>query len=200
MMRYDLINHLIKTYGLKSYLEIGLQARANNFDKIQCEKKISIDPDPNAEADFQMTSDDFFKYGVDTLRNEVGFLESIDIVFCDGLHHADQIRKDFENSLMILSPKFVVIHDCNPPKEQYTHVPRDSKMWWGDVYKFAVALTASAGFRVVDIDCGCGVFDGTKNKQVFLVPYDNTEWWYFDTNRKELLNLITYAQFLEMHQ
>lgn len=40
----QLLNYLIERYGLKSYLEIGLQNPANNFDKINAWLKIGVDP------------------------------------------------------------------------------------------------------------------------------------------------------------
>ena len=40
----QLLNYLIERYGLKSYLEIGLQNPANNFDKINANVKVGVDP------------------------------------------------------------------------------------------------------------------------------------------------------------
>ena len=56
----------------------------NNFDKIKCREKFCIDPDPNAEADFELTSDEFFKINH----------KKYDCIFVDGLHEAHQVYKD----------------------------------------------------------------------------------------------------------
>lgn len=204
--RTDLLNHLIQKHGLKRYLEIGLQNAAQNFDKIQCEYKVSVDPDPEAHATFCMTSDEFFEKRI-TLKTmsiapskeiAIHVLGDFDIIFIDGLHTAEQVKKDFENALQILSPNgFIVLHDCNPEKEEYTHVPRDKKgSWNGDVYKFAIELSATAAYCTVDIDNGCGVFGGTRNRDIFLVT-NECEWEYFDQNRKELLNIISWDEFVK---
>ena len=42
--RWDLINYLIRVNGYKNYLEIGL-FNGECFNKIICERKISVDPD-----------------------------------------------------------------------------------------------------------------------------------------------------------
>ena len=44
MTRQNIINNLIKTYGYKSYLEIGLNNPEYNYVHIQCEHKESVDP------------------------------------------------------------------------------------------------------------------------------------------------------------
>ncbi len=150
--RTDLINYLIKQYNLQSYLEIGLQNANNNFNHIRCQEKTSVDPDPVARAIFHGTSDEFFeRYG--KLRNPA----PIDLVFVDGLHHAEQAARDTMNAIRV-GAKYVVLHDCYPDKEEFTQVPRKTKRWFGDVYKVAVELAKDpVNFCVVDMDCGCGV-------------------------------------------
>ena len=100
--------------------------------------KISVDPDPKAGAIIRATSDDFF-----TLFPDSRF----DLIFIDGLHHADQVKKDLVNSFRQLNPGGVIVmHDCNPPTEATTCVPRGSQReWCGDTYKTAVSLQAQIG-------------------------------------------------------
>ena len=133
----QLLNYLIERYGLKSYLEIGVQNPANNFDKINCPYKEGVDPEIKRRGDlFDMTSDKYFE-----MIPEYRFF---DLIFIDGLHHADQVKRDFENSLRCLNDNgFIVIHDTLPDEEQYTTVPRQTKKWFGDVYKFAMTLMLS---------------------------------------------------------
>lgn len=198
--RTDLLNFLIEKHGLKSYLEIGLQNAAQNFDKIKCEHKSSVDPNPNAKADFKLTSDDFFYFGFYYNRNAQELLGiEYDIIFIDGLHTAEQVQKDFENALKILSPKgFIVLHDCNPLKEDHTIVPRPTERghWNGDVYKFAIQLGISRDlYCTVDIDNGCGVFANLKRFDLMGYTFP-INWKYFDENRKQLLNLISWDEFV----
>jgi hypothetical protein len=189
--RTDLLNHLAEKYNLKRYLEIGVQDPKQNFDKIICKQKVSVDPDQNAGAGFQMISDDFFNVWTANIN-----YQEFDLIFIDGLHTAEQVKKDFESALKILSPGgFIVLHDCNPEKEEHTIVPRPTKTghWNGDVYKFAVAFEESPHVHTVDIDNGCMVIqfkEGLRWKKVDFILWD-----FFDQYRKELLHLISWEEF-----
>lgn len=200
--RTDLLNHLAEKYQLKRYLEIGVQVPELNFDKIICEYKIGVDPDPKARATQCRTSDDFFKYTQDHIMiNPESTFQPFDLIFIDGLHTAEQVKKDFENALKILSPNgFIVLHDCNPEKEEHTIVPRPTKTghWNGDVYRFALYLTYPDSDRcfVVDIDNGCLVWQ--MGKHVYYEPSGLSclSWDSFNKNRKYYLNLITWDEFI----
>ena len=185
--RTDLINFLIKKYNLKSFLEIGCQKNVN-FNAIECKKKVSVDPDPAANATFCMTSDEYFYNN----------FEVFDIIFIDGLHEYQQVKKDFENSYRVISANgFIILHDCNPIGEEFTSVPRETKVWYGDVYKFAAQLgTNWLSFKTIDMDCGCGVF--MPNTQEYALREVPT-WEHFEQNRDRLLNLISWEDFLKTH-
>jgi hypothetical protein len=202
--RTDLLNFLAEKYNLQSYLEIGVQHPEQNFDKIKCDYKASVDPDPEAKAMFCMTSDDYFKViqkgtFVYALNKEV--YPQFDLIFIDGLHTAEQVKKDFENALKILSPNgFIVLHDCNPEKEEHTIVPRPTERghWNGDVYKFAVSVQFPK--KTVNIDNGCMVLhDGFD----FIIRPDNRiediTWAAFDDARGTYLNLISWDEFVRSH-
>jgi SAM-dependent methyltransferase len=207
--RTDLLNHLAQRYQLKRYLEIGVQVPELNFDKIQCAYKVGVDPDPKANASFCLTSDEFFNIGPATLGlfDDKGIylgFEMFDLIFIDGLHTAEQVKKDFENALKILSPNgFIILHDCNPEKEEHTIVPRPTKTghWNGDVYRFALFLTypefENRAF-VVDIDNGCLVFQSGVNDFYQPAGLGCPDWRYFDLHRKELLNLISWDEFVNL--
>lgn len=191
--RTDLLNFLTEKYNLQRYLEIGVQVPELNFDKIKCPIKYGVDPDPKARATLQMTSDEAFS---------VGFRRKFDLVFLDGLHTAEQVKKDFENALKVLSPNgFIVLHDCSPLKEEHTIVPRPTERghWNGDVYKFAMALSCDK--FCVDIDNGCMVVPNQKGIKAsqYLLPFTERELWaHFSRNRKELLNLISWDEFINL--
>ena len=209
--RTDIINHLIQKYGLKRYLEIGLQNADQNFNKIQCEYKISVDPDPNAHATFCMTSDKFFTITDDDLHDygwashfkvngtKDSYWSDYEIIFLDGLHTSEQIQKDFENALKVLAPNgWIVLHDCCPEKEEHTIVPRPTERghWNGDVYKFACKLSANKNYWTVNEDNGCGVYRNDGNYKIH--DKENWTWSEFQQNKKTLLNLISYEQFLSL--
>lgn len=210
MKRTDVINHLIQKHGFKRYLEIGLNDSTQNFDKIQCDYKISVDPDPNAMATYCITSDEFF---INWRRVEVTckydngkkkFVDAdtdlilFDCIFLDGEHSEEQLEKDFYNALKILSHGgCIIMHDTSPESEDLTHFPRDKKgSWNGSCYKFA-SRVSSISFFTVDIDHGVSVY---KNDDYPLIVRNEViTWKLFNKKRKELLNLITFEQFINTH-
>lgn len=182
MNHTQILQYLIDTRGLSSYCEIGLQNSKNNFDKIKCKTKVSVDPDPNALAMYKCTSDDFF------ITNNRQF----SIIFIDGLHTADQVKRDFENSLRCLNDNgFIVIHDTCPANEEGTFVPRETRRWWGDVYKFAMSLCQYAGIKFVtlDMDEGCTIVW----KDATVTDYDpicGSTWQDYQKNKAIWLNIV----------
>ena len=200
--RIDIINFLIKKFNLKSYLEIGVQNKDNCFNKIECDFKVCVDPDPISEATFIAPSDEYF-YS----KTKLGFTqdhEKFDLIFIDGLHHTDQVDRDIENSLKFLSKKgFIVIHDCNPTNNLMQHVPRVSKVWTGDVWKSIVKfrLKNPDNCVVVDTDFGCVIiFQNWNYYSDDLMPISESEMTYslLESKRKELLNLITVDEFYNL--
>jgi len=195
----ELINYLIGKFSLQSYLEIGTFNRSHNFDLINCPKKTCVDPDPKALADYQCTSDFFFET-VNKLDPDDGGRRQFGLVFIDGLHHSDQVRKDFENALECLMPGgFIVLHDCNPPTEATTCIPRGAQReWCGDVYKFACTLGEYSGidFRTVDFDYGCVVVWRDPSRAGNPVGQEIT-WDFFQQN-KSLLRLTSPKEFVDL--
>lgn len=188
LMRWDIINYLIKKYNLKSYLEIGVQNKIC-FNKIECSKKISVDPDKSAQATFIETSNDFFSH------NKFKF----GIIFIDGLHEFKQCSADITNSLLSLSEGgFIVIHDCNPITELMQKVPREVKEWTGDVWKSIVYMRHEKIVKtyVVDCDYGCAVICWGENPS--LRTGTDVSYKDLESNRKELLNLISPEEFYKL--
>ncbi len=154
LKRYDIINALIKRHGYKKYLEIGVQNPIHCFDKIKCQQKNGVDPNPHygtnpkikewySHAIFELTSDEFF--GKMDANPDGIPLEKFDIIFIDGLHEAEQVKRDIANSLRWLAPGGkIVMHDCNPTTEIMQKVPREVKEWTGDVWKALVSYRADA--------------------------------------------------------
>lgn len=131
MDKSEIINRIIAETGSESYLEIGY-GNGYNFKQIKCKSKLSCDPDTKNHEALKMTSDEFFEAHKDNV---------FECVFIDGLHHADQVRKDIINS-MKCNAKAIILHDTIPPTQAHQIVPRKQTSWTGDVYKAAV------GFRM----------------------------------------------------
>lgn len=180
----EVLNYIIQTKDFKKYLEIGSQ-HGRNFYAIACDSKTGVDPDKTCKATHYMTSDEFFA------QNKCKF----EIIFIDGDHTADQVRRDFINAMACLSENgIIVLHDTNPLKEEWTKVPRDSKQWTGNVYLFVCNLLAE--FRTLSFDYGITVV-----KKCEYVCYDDIiPWSAFDVNRKTLLKLVTEEEFKQWLQ
>jgi hypothetical protein len=178
MKRFDIINHLIRVNNYKSFLEIGTQEHIN-LSNIIIDKKVSVDPDPEVNADFILPSDDFFKQNTD----------KFDIIFVDGLHHADFVYRDMVNSLKILNPGgCIIVHDVIPSSYESQLIPLEktletgSGIWNGDVWKGWVKLRTERKdliMKVINTDHGCGIIHSTKyGSGDYLESYNNGYYEY----------------------
>lgn len=213
MHRSELINHLIWKVGYnKAYLEIGLDNPENNYFKIQCANKESVDPYLNLEIDqnfdieyakekvltYKMTSDDFF------IQNT----KKYDVIFIDGLHKGVQVVKDIQNSLNYLNPGgYVIVHDCLPINEESQTEERGTAVHWnGSVWKAIPNLSMIDGisFRVVDTDEGCAIIQKYKNNLDFS-KYKVSDLQYNEVFnnikiRNSILHVISQDEFFEIYR
>lgn len=177
-----IINRIIKDNKCESYLEIGY-GNGHNFNQIKCKIKTSCDPDSKSGEPLKMTSDKFFE----AHKGKV-----YELVFIDGLHHADQVRKDIINA-MKCNPIAIILHDTIPHSKDMQEVPRNTKQWTGDVWRSAVGFKQSypdVRFETYRSDYGLTVIypEGKKSRKHF----ENREMTYeeFKVNEVELLNII----------
>lgn len=191
MKRFSMINYLADLIKARSYLEIGVRRVSDNFNKINIQHKVGVDPGLEGynEATYQLTSDDFFASNY----------EFFDIIFIDGLHEQEQVLRDIINSLSILNPKgFIVCHDMNPLSEASQMVPRIQKYWHGDCWKAWVKLrqtNPNISMNVIPDDCGLGIIQHGSQELLDIkgleITYEN-----FEKHREEWLNLISLKEFL----
>lgn len=196
--RYDIINHLIERYKLINYLEIGV-FQGENIRLIKALHKDGVDPGVEGyvvpEVNYPMTSDDFFEL---IKGHDIKY----DIIFIDGLHHADQVEKDIQNSLNhLVDNGFIVMHDCNPVSYEAQLIPRETIAWNGDTWKAFVKFKFKyPNFKsyVIDTDFGVGIIQNTSDYRGPFMPEMEEliqKWEYFDENKKQLLNLIDWDEF-----
>jgi len=187
MNRTQIINALIEKHNYKSFLEIGVDTGVNR-QQVNYKEYVGVDPNKHTPATHHMTSDDYF------FSNTRKF----DIIFVDGLHHADQVFKDICNSLDHLNEGgTIVCHDMSPIQEIHQRVPRESQIWNGDCWKAWVQLRTERNdleMFVVDTDWGCGVI--TKGKQTKLKIVEPVTFDNLVINRKKWLNLISVNDFM----
>ena len=199
--RTSIINHLIKKYNLKSYLEIGVR-NGSNINKIIIDELVGIDPNlkpyKNVNKEnltlVEKKSDDYFK----------NLDRKFDIIFIDGLHLEEQVTRDIDNSLNHLNKNgFLIMHDCNPPtnfhqRDNYC-VNGSYPSWNGTVWKAYVKKRMTAHnikMYVVNTDWGVGVIQlGTQE----LYPkIENLKYENLEKDRKKILNLISVEEFLKL--
>jgi hypothetical protein len=179
-----LLNYLVEFFNYDSYLEIGVRNPADNFNLINIKNKDGVDP--AGKCNFVMTSNEFFK-----INNK-----KYDLIFIDGLHTENQVVADFEYALKCLNKDgTIVLHDCNPPTEWHQREIYDGGAWNGTAWKAFVKLRMSRKdlfMCVVDTDWGLGVIKMGKQK---IFDKGQINFKFLDSNRKELLNLMSMDEF-----
>lgn len=195
-MRWDVLNHIAKMIGAKRYLEIGV-ADGSCMRQIDIEEKWGVDPSQrpgavSASSIFVPRTSDFF---FEKLAAQSGLF---DLVFIDGDHRADQVYREVQAAIHILSPNGVIcLHDCNPHSEEMQEVPlRTGYQWTGDVWK-AIARLRSDGehrVRVIPSDYGIGVVLPARGRPVKAYPLpsepDRLLWRDLVADRENLLGLV----------
>jgi len=186
MNRIDIVNKLIAKNKLNKYLEIGVNRTNRRSDKVVCEKQTGVDP--NYEGDDEtilaITSDDFFA------TNKKKF----DLIFIDGDHRIEQVKKDLKNALAHLSKRgIVVLHDCLPVDKEEAGPERmkGGGAWCGQVWHINGLLEV-----IVDTDHGVGITskrsEGSRDSIPLLMPWIPEE-------RAKMQNVISVSEFLEIH-
>tara|TARA_Y100001970_G_scaffold186105_1_gene226336 strand:- start:553 stop:1230 length:678 start_codon:yes stop_codon:yes gene_type:complete len=189
--RFQIIQKIIDFKKYNSYLEIGCDQN-KNFSNITINKKIGVDP--NSGGTHRMTSDSFFE------KSKSKF----DIIFIDGLHTYEQVKKDIENSLNALNPKgIILIHDCLPKKIWNQIVPRLYGHWNGDVWK---ALVEFRTYKDLDTytcvaDHGIGIIIKRPNRSILETKIKNFKKLKFKdyfTNHEKFMNLVQSENLIEI--
>jgi hypothetical protein len=210
--RTGIINYLLSINQNDTlYLEIGVRNPAQNFDSIKATKKYSVDPGNEFKlnpVDYKMTSDQFFKKlaNAEILSKNIKF----DVIFIDGLHLAEQVNRDIENSLKYIKEDgFIVLHDCNPPTEwhareafNYWHTPA-KQFWNGTTWKAFLKWRNSplVNSCCIDTDWGVGIL--SKSWEIGQhIECDNLffEFSILEKNREKSLNLIDFTTFKKLVQ
>ena len=187
--RIALVNFLLRNFQDPEYLEIGC-ASNELFDSIPFTKKIGVDPIEG--GNIRKTSDAFFK------ENKKLF----DVVFIDGLHTYEQVRKDIINSINSINGNgWIALHDMLPRNWKEQHFPMLNGPWTGDVWKVAFEIMQSKGldFKIVFIDYGVGIIKVKNNKAILKdlrkELKDAKVNYYFDNFKK--LPIIEWNEALD---
>ena len=189
--RLDMINYFIKKNDYKSYLEIGCD-KNQIFSQITLNKKIGVDP--YSGGNVRKTSDDFFKENV----------EKFDLIFIDGLHVYEQVKKDIINSINFLKKKGVIlVHDCLPDTIGKQAVPRYKMQWNGNVWKAIVDLRQRNDLEIHTcfVDQGIGIIKKQINSSILKINKKTQDLKFSDFyhNHKEYLRIINLDEFKKIY-
>jgi hypothetical protein len=168
------LNQIIQKFEIRNYLEIGI-ATGETFSNIKVQNKIGCDPNPKLNMSnrnyiengmiFSLKSDEFFALETN---------HEFELVFIDGLHTAEQVSRDFVNSIKVSSEKTIwliddVLPDCTTSEKISLSKYRKGRIidfakkflrgkplpikigWQGDVWKFIKALSLFDDFGIATI-------------------------------------------------
>ena len=161
---------IINTYSnnTDNYLEIGVEY-GDTFNTVHFNEKVGVDPDPKFTPTIgevcKLTSDDYFKEyfeinnnlnnndnnnnnNDDNNNDKFSIIQKLfDVVFIDGMHQADFVLKDINNTIKVLSKNGTIfIDDILPfnyneqlkvPLKHYyeNNILKYGENWTGDVWK-----------------------------------------------------------------
>jgi hypothetical protein len=171
-------NYLYKAYNIcgkinpnLKFLELGTSTGVA-FTSLTFNNKYTVDlvrPDltENHPNSFEQSTDEFFK---------TTELVDFDLVFIDANHDIEQVIRDYNSSVGLLSDGgIIVLHDCYPPNEEYCDTTLCS-----DSYKILEALART----------GQDVKFSKDDFGVTLVKSPKTLDW------RHVNNQLTYSQFI----
>ena len=185
--RWDMIKFLQTNRNIENYLEIGCD-QDQLFSKINIKNKIGVDPVSGGNV--RKFSDDFFA------TNKTNF----DLVFIDGLHEYNQVKKDILNSLKFLNPNgIVLVHDCLPSSMSKQAVPRYRMSWNGNVWKAIVDLRCEKNIEIFtcEIDQGIAIIQNKNNTDLLSINKKPIELKFYDfySNYKKYMRVISLEDF-----
>lgn len=216
MTHTDIINLLIKKFGFKSYLEIGIDNPNNNYLLINAEEKECVDPFIKTENEFKdahevLTEDDrnyiieniiTYRMTSDEMFKMIPEDKKYDFVFIDGLHTEEQVGRDIVNSFKHLNKGgYVLVHDCLPINEDAQKVPRVSGTWNGDVWK-ALPILGFQGisYSVIECDYGNGLlaFNGDESKLEYpeKADYEYKNIFSSEYIKKIVMHTVSEEEFM----
>jgi hypothetical protein len=207
--RSEIINFLLSKTKRQQYVEIGVRRPWKNFDLINCKEKYSVDPGVEFMENpvkYKMTSDSFFE-SLFAGKLDLPADTKFDVIFIDGLHLAEQVERDIENSLRCIQQNgYVVLHDCNPPSEHHCRENFDFKTgpagdaWNGTTWKAFYKARHLEGVYscCVDSDWGIGILSKSKVlpalNNLFEVENPFFEFQLLEKGRVKHLNLVSFEK------
>lgn len=212
--RTDVINRIIKNrkvYGFRTkYLEIGY-GDGVNYSRIYADSKNVCDPFMTISC--KACRDKIKMKSEDYLNTCISQRIRYDVIFIDGSHVYEDIKKDFELAMQAINPDGVIIfHDVNPATEWHTRDVsefKEGEEWCGGAWRafieacyevqksgkkaLSYAIGDDYGIGIIDFRIGIDIpHEITKN---CINRIQKNDFSYFDVNRNRLLNMILPKEF-----
>ncbi len=152
MNRTDVINKVVEHIDAKTYLEIGIRDRRDNFDLIRVPMKLGVDPRLGSHSDIVgMKSAEY--YETDEARRKW------DLIFIDGDHSFLSAQIDMEYAMSHMNPGgMFVMHDVAPrDPAAMKAIKRGGGPWNGEVWRVWLAVRTLLMARSFAVLCDHGV-------------------------------------------
>ena len=190
LTRSLIVNDIIERKKYETYLEIGCDKNIL-FNSVKIKKKIGIDP--VSGGNIRISSDNFFKNNQD----------KFDLIFIDGLHQYEQVKRDVYNSLKFLNDNGVILlHDCMPSSFMRQAPKRSSNIWNGDVWKNIVEFRTLDQIDTYTIyaDHGIGLILKRKNRNKLLLKIESFDKLKFQDYYKNYKLFLIIVHFKDLNQ
>jgi glycosyltransferase involved in cell wall biosynthesis len=199
--RHSIIN--LNTKSSDNYLEIGIEY-GYTLSKTHFLNKIGVDPDPKCE---QIVGTTICKCDSDAYFNNINVSDKFNVIFIDGMHHCENVLRDFNNSMKTLTKDGVIfIDDCIPlnyneqlkiPINHYYEngILKYGEEWTGDVWKFVYHLLKNYSDKINicyfhNINYRGVIMIKPKEDFYVDVSYDILNSYYYFTDINSYLQLL----------
>lgn len=203
----DIINRLIKQFGLTSYFEYNKFDGASYYDEIVCQKKTIAYLPENSFLDADNIQR-LLNIAKDVPMEQIMTLdqliecygsEKFDLIFFDPVHIRPGVDQALQCLPRLLNPGgFLVVHDCNPELEALTTKVRRSGSWVGETYKAMTLFRHHNRTQSVTVaeDHGVGIIYNQGLRLDYDLDFD-IDYYEFAANRESYIGLMTFQAFLD---
>lgn len=148
-----ILSDYILHYTQGNIIEIGVCETSIYFSKLSerynrkvyhCDIQHSVIENCKTVPGYFGKNSQVFCMDSDTFFNTVKFEGPMALIFIDGDHMYEQVKKDFENAVKLLAPNgYIFMHDTSPPNEDWIGPSR-----CGTVYKLRREIEANSEFEL----------------------------------------------------
>jgi hypothetical protein len=221
MTRGELFTKLLAGNKTAKYLEIGVDNPASTFLNVEASMKIAVDPysdDSNKchawgsktreqyISELEMEATKFYRLTSDEYFAQLDLRTKFDLIFIDGLHTEEQVRKDVVNSLLHLKKGGLIILDDALPNSplEAVETPKPGAGWRGTVYRF-IAEERLRGVLGINLFCNhelnmCVIENKPSEVELYSrdeFPNPVVSFEFYSTFRDALMRVLPLEEFLK---